>query len=375
MFRRRKQDIALSTDQKRIVWHIRTTGPASRSKLAMDLGMHNASITRLSRELIILGCLEELDDHIVGRGRPSVPLTLSGRAGYSAGAIAHPGWMELVLLDFSGKVLAKHSEPFNSPNPRDFAELVDVRLKELSSATEIMRLKFLGLGIAIPGNAADPASYWTVQWLEGWRDIQYPEFFEDNLGFPVWVENESTLAGLADFYDNDLMLSHSSAISVFVGHGVGGSIIYRHNIISGEYGNTGDIGRLFPAMAEPRPSGIDLVRDINAAGGKLQSLFEVTACLQTHKDVIDNWIARASKQMLSLVESGAAWVDPGAIVITGSIPVPILEAIAEEMRQAKWIFGTAPKPTPTIYATRLGSWAMPIGAAMLPIHDAMLIRD
>lgn len=375
MRKRRKQDIVLSSEQKRILWHIRTTGPASRSKLATDLNIHNASMTRLARELVILGCLEELDDHIASRGRPSVPLTLSGQAGYSAGAMAHPGWMELVLVDFAGKVLARHAEPFTSPNPKDFAALVSARLKQLSSATEIMRLRFLGLGIAIPGNAADASSYWTVDWLEGWRDIRYPDFFEDYLGFPVWVENESTLAGLADFYDHELMLSCSSAISVFVGHGVGGSIIYRHNIISGEYGNAGDIGRLFPKMKEPRPSGIDLVRDLNAAGANLRSLFDVSACADTHADTIANWTARASKQLLTLIESGAAWVDPGAILITGSIPVPILDAIARQMCASGWIFGEAPKRTPAIYTTRLGSWAMPIGAAMLPIHDAMSIRD
>ncbi|WP_214654985.1 ROK family protein [Sphingomonas albertensis] len=332
-------------------------------------------MTRLARELVILGCLEELDDHIAGRGRPSVPLTLSGRAGYSAGAMAHPGWIELVLLDFSGKVLARHAEPFTSPRPKDFAELVSLRLRELSSSTEIMRLKFLGLGIAIPGNAADASSYWTVEWLEGWRNIRYPDFFEDYLNFPVWVENESTLAGLADFYDHGLMLSCSSAISIFIGHGVGGSIIYRHNVISGEYGNAGDIGRLFPAMNEPRPSGIDLVRDLNAAGANLQSLFDVSKYVDSHADIIANWTARASKQLLTLVESGAAWIDPGAIVVTGSIPVMILDAIAQEMRQSQWIFGAAPKRTPAIYASRLGSWAMPIGAAMLPIHNVMAIRD
>lgn len=375
MQKRRKTDIALSSDQKRIIWHIKTAGPAARSKLAVDLDMHNASITRLVRELMMLGCLDELDDHVAGRGRPSVPLTLSGRAGYSAGAMAHPGWLELVLVDFAGKILAKHSEPFNSPDPRAFIELVGSRLRELSSTNEIMRLRFLGLGIAIAGNATDAASYWTVKWLEGWRSIQLPEFFEDCLGSPVWVENESTLAGLADFYDNNLMLSCSSAISVFVGHGVGGSIIYRHNIISGEYGNTGDIGRLFPSLDDPRPSGIDLVRDINAAGGRLNSLLDVAACLDTHSDVIEAWVSRASGQLLTLVESGAAWVDPGAIIITGSIPVPILSAVAARMREAKWIFGAAPKPTPSIVVTKLGSWAMPIGAAMLPTRDVMTIHE
>ena len=289
--------------------------------------------------------------------------------------MAHPGWLELVLVDFAGEVLVRHSEPFNSPDPRVFAELIGERLKQLSSASALMQLRFLGLGIAIAGNVvnADSTNRWTVKWLEGWRRIEYPAYFEDILGFPVWIENESTLAGLADFYDNGLTMRHESAISVFVGHGVGGSIIYRHDVISGEYGNAGDIGRLFPSLDEPRPSGIDLVRDLNASGAGISSLHEVGDALPSHTKAAEAWIARASDQLLTLAASGAAWVDPGAILVTGSIPISMLDKIAERMRAAPWIFGEAPKPTPSIHATRLGSWAVPLGAALLPIHEVIAI--
>lgn len=376
MHRRRKADILLTSDQKRIVWHIKTHGPMARSRIADELDMHNASVTKLSRELLMLGCLDEQGGQLAGRGRPSVPLAVSGRAGYSAGAMAHPGWLELVLVDFAGTVLARHSEPFDSPNPRVFIDLVGLRLRELSVANDVMRSRFMGLGIAVAGNVADvqPSRRWTVKWLEGWRDVEYPDFFEDALGYPVWVENESTLAGLADFYDCGLMRDHSSAISVFVGHGVGGSVIYRRDIVSGEYGNAGDIGRLFPELEKPRPSGIDLVRDINSAGGRLNSLYDVRTCLETHGEVIDAWVERAADQLLTLARSGAAWVDPGAILITGSIPQPILEKIGDRLRTAEWIFGSAPMPHPSFYVTKLGSWAIPIGAAMLPVHDMIVIH-
>lgn len=371
MQKRRKADVVLSSDQKRIVWHIKTHGPASRSALALDLDMHNASVTRLARELLMLGCLDEQDGQPPTRGRPVVPLTISGRVGYSAGAMAHPGWLELVLVDFSGTVLARHHEPFSSSDPRVFIERIGLCLKELALATNVMRSRFLGLGVAIAGPvmAVKSSRRWTVKWLEGWREVDHPTFFEDVLGVPVWVENEATLAGLADFYDSGLISQCSSAISLFVGHGVGGSIILHRDVLSGEYGNSGDLGRLFPALDRPRPSGIDLVREINAAGGKLQSLLDVEASLETHADVIAAWVKRASDQVLPLVASGGAWLDPGAIMISGSLPLPILEAIGARIRDADWIFGLTPMPRPTFFVTKLGSWATPIGAAMLPIHE------
>lgn len=335
--------------------------------------MHNAAVTRLVRELVVLGCLDEQEGQPVGRGRPIVPLQISGRAGYTAGAIAHPGWLELVLVDFAGRVLARKQEPFNSPDPRAFIEMIGRRLRELAADTELMRSRFLGLGVAIPGpvTTQGPTWRWTVPWLEDWRGVEHPTFFEDELGVPVWVENEAKLAGLADFYDCGLVKHNSSAMALFVGHGVGGSIISRRTVLTGEYGNAGDLGRLFPDLDKPRPSGIDLLREINAAGGRLDSLLDIGGCLGTHADVIAKWVERASAQLVTLAASGAAWLDPGAIIVSGSLPVPILEEVSDRLKQAEWIFGRTSMPRPGFHVTKLGSWATPIGAAMLPIHAIM----
>lgn len=368
-----KTDFDLTADQKRLVWRLRLDGPTSRSDLALRLNMHGASITRLARELIMLGCVDEEESASAGRGRPAVPLKLSGRVGYSVGAMAHPGWLEIVLVDFAGKVLARRQEAFNSPDPRAFIERVDACMRDLALNSDVIRSRLLGLGVAIPGatTTQSPDHRWTVKWLEGWRHVEHPGFFEQVLGLPVWVENEATLAGLADYYESGLMKRCRSAISLFVGHGVGGSIISQRHIAPGEYGNAGDLGRLYPALDKPRPSGIDLLRDINAAGGSMASLLDIEAGLERHADVIRAWVERASRQLIPLAASGAAWLDPGAIILSGSLPTPILAALCDRISQAEWIFGLTPMPRPTFYATELGSWATPIGAATLPLHAIM----
>jgi len=369
-----RADIRLSSDQKRIVWRLKTRGPTARSEIASQLDMHNASVTRLARELLMLGCVEELES-LVGRGRPMVPLAVSGNAGYAAGAMVHPGWLEIVLVDFAGRVFARHREAFDNDDPRVFIELVEVRLRELAVANQAMRSRFLGLGVAVTGPVVevDSPRRWTVNWLKGWRDVDHPAFFQQVLGFPVWVENDATLAGLADYYDGGLLQRCSSAISLFIGHGVGGGIIHRRDILGGEFGNSGDVGRLFPRVDEPRPSGIDLLKEINAGGGAIDSLLDLEGCLDSHADIVSAWVDRASSQLLTVAASGAAWIDPGAIIVSGSLPQPILDAIGERMRAAEWIFGPTKMPRPEIYISKIGGWAASIGAAMLPIHEIIRI--
>jgi len=93
---KRRPEIELSAEHRRIVWHLRTTGPTARIELANRLGFHNGALTRLIRELLMLGVVEEREQtQSVARGRPTVPLALSGRAGYAAGAIVHPGGLKL----------------------------------------------------------------------------------------------------------------------------------------------------------------------------------------------------------------------------------------------------------------------------------------
>lgn len=237
-----------------------------------------------------------------------------------------------------------------------------------------MRYRFLGLGVAVTGPIAKigHAQRWTVKWLEAWRTIDHPQFFEDALGAPVWVENDATLAGLAEFYDSGLIQRYNSAIALIIGHGVGGGIVARRDVVRGEFGNAGEIGRFYP-MDEPRPSAIDLLQELSSSGPSLGSLLEIEACMAERSDAIDAWTVRVAKQLLAAAIGGVAWLDPGAVIISGSLPIPILESVGKYMSESDWKYGSTPMPTPELYVSRLGSWAASIGAAMLPIHHIIAV--
>jgi hypothetical protein len=90
-----RPQLLLSEPQKRILWHLRTAGPTSRVQLAEAMGMNGATMTRVTQQLATLGLVEELAGNAnAGRGRPMIPLAISGQGGWSAGATLHPGWLE-----------------------------------------------------------------------------------------------------------------------------------------------------------------------------------------------------------------------------------------------------------------------------------------
>lgn len=360
----------LTDQQRRILWHLRVNGPASRADIAARLGIHAGPMTKLSRELITLGLLEEREQVPAERGRPSIPLALSGAGGYSAGATVHPGWFEIVLVDFAGTVIARESEPFGSADPRDFARAIDARLRSIAGERTLMQTRFLGLGLAVPGPVAkgSPKRRRTVEWLRGWQEVDLPDFFADFLGVPVFVENEASCAGLAEFYDSGLIRSTETAIVFFLGHGVGAGVIGRRDLFRGEHGNAGEIGGFFP-LDRPRPSAIDLLRCLQEAGAEIATLNEIDRFLDSHAGAVAAWVERAGDQLWSAVDAGIGWIDPGAVVLSGGLPQPILQALGARITHGAPELEYMLQPNVRFHVSRLGSWAAAIGGALIPIHQ------
>lgn len=360
----------LTDQQRRILWHLRINGPTSRAEIATQLSIHAGPMTRLSRELIALGLLEEREQIPAERGRPSIPLAISGDGGYAAGATVHPGWFEIVLVDFAGTVIARESEPFASADPRAFAQAIDARLRSIAGERTLMQTRFLGLGLAVPGPVSKRSAKRrrAVEWLRGWQEVDLPDFFADFLGIPVFVENEATCAGLAEFYDSGLIRLCDTAIVFFLGHGVGAGVISHRDVFRGEHGNAGEIGGFFP-LDQPRPSAIDLLKCLRAAGAEIQTLNEIDQVLGSHADVVAAWVDRAGDQIWTAIDAGVGWVDPGAVVLSGGLPQPILQALGARITRGALAIEYALQPDVRFHVSRLGSWAAAIGGALMPIHQ------
>lgn len=275
--------IVLNEPQRRVLMQLRIEGAAPRTRLAHQLGMNGATMTRLTQSLLALGLIEEretVDAHT--RGRPMVPLTVSGQGGWAIGAAPHPGWLELVIVDFRGRALAHDATPFDSPDPRVFAQVVERRLAALAATHGFMRGKFLGMGVAVPGYAmpGDRNRRIVVDRVAGWNDVPLAEVIGDALGMPVWIENDASAAALAEYYQDGIIGRYRSVLTLFLGHGIGGGLIAERDLFLGEHGNAGEVGRLFPGHHE-RPSGIDLLRVLREAGVDIDLLAQIETLLDT----------------------------------------------------------------------------------------------
>ncbi|SNS15912.1 transcriptional regulator [Sphingomonas laterariae] len=360
---------ALDKDQKRIIHILRRSGPLSRSALAAGLEISGAALTRLSRDLLALGIVEEITDgEAHGRGRPAVPLHLARKGGYAVGATAHKGLIEITLVDFTGATIASHHEAVAPMAPKAFARRVRQLTHQLVERHDLLGRRMLGIGIAVPGPATSlEGDRWSVvDVLPGWRDAPLREIFGAEFGWPLWIENDANAAAIAEFYLGGLIREFSTAVVLLLGFGIGAGTIVDGRLMRGQFGAAGEIGALFPGDL-PRPSPLDLLDNLRAAGCELASVADIDPEAADQAPTIRCWLDRAASQLEGLCTTAFAWIDPGAIVLAGTVPLPILQGLADRLDRAEPI-KAACHGRSSIRVSRLRGSPITLGAALLPIH-------
>lgn len=358
-------------DQRRILRELRKAGRLSRSALSARLELSATALTKLSRELVGLGLIEEVPgDTARGRGRPAVPLQLAARGGYAVGATAHKGVLELALVDYAGCAIAGYREDSGLLDPQAFARRVRALTHELVDRHHLLGRRMLGIGVAVPGPSLSPeGGRWSVvEDMPGWRGADLRELIGAEFDWPLWIENDANAAAIAEFYTGGLLRSFSTVVVLLFGFGIGGGVIIDGRLVRGQFGVAGEIGCLFPGD-QPRPSPVDLLARLQEAGCDLSSIGEINPADGRQRATIDAWLDRAAEQLKVVCNTAFAWLDPGAIVLAGTLPRSILEGLARRLDDAHLVTTVNDRRPPVQVSTILGS-PITLGAALLPVHAA-----
>ncbi len=225
----------------------------------------------------------------------------------------------------------------------------------------------------------------------GWKDVPFREEMQKHIDKPVYMDNDATVAGLAESVAGVSAGSHSS-IMVTLGTGVGGGIVLGGKVWSGFHGVGSEIGHMIIEVdGEPCNCGnrgclerycsatgiINMARKavadapdsliLKLAEGdpqKINAKIVIDAAREedpTAVAVYKKYIAYLGQALANL----ANCLDPEVIVLGGGVSKAgafLLDAVREEM--AKYcLYKTLPHSR--IELAKLGPDAGIIGAAML----------
>lgn len=217
---------------------IGSAGPIARTHIAKTLGLSPATVTAVTRELLECGLVRVARRAPSRGGRPALLLELVGEAATALGLKIAVDHVVGVRVDFEANVLDRFEAPFKASAPDAVERLRDLLVEW--TAAGALGPPLLGVGLGVPG-VFDAATGLLDSPLLGWRGVELARVLQEQLGVPVYVDNDvNTLAIAERLYGRGHEAAHF--VTVTIGRGVGLGIVADGDIYRGFRGGAGEFG-------------------------------------------------------------------------------------------------------------------------------------
>lgn len=356
-----------TASERKILSVVFNHGTLAQPDIVRLTGISQQSVSRLVKALTKQGLLYQHHRNITGRpGQPSITVAISPEYTFSFGVALMTDAMSIVLLDISGKVLGELTHQMSEMSVNNVCEKLKQGFNTLIKQHKLSKKRVFGMGVGISGySLGGHGRYNTPSKLDEWAMIDIEDLLQEQLGLPVWVENDGNAAAIGESLVGTGMKYRHFAY-VYIAAGIGGGIIVNGELVSGTNGNGGEIGLLLPRNDYPSPT-LELLHEILLENGvSLDGLSDMLANFDPEWPGVDEWITQIQKGLSLIVSALAAILDPEAIVIGGRMPsalsqklIPQLEIFDDDRRQA-------PRVKPKLIATSSPFDACAVGAAAIP---------
>lgn len=359
---------------------LRQLGPATRAELAKRTGLAKATVGVIVAGLESSGAVTELErpGAAAGRGRPGIPVALSGRRFLGIGLELNVDYVAVAVLDLAGEVRLSATRPVTSSGDVDaLLALTAWARSQVTAAGEVLVAGTVAVPALVRGDNR------TIDWAPniGLSGEGLAADVEDVLGCPVRVLNDANCAAYAEAHhgaatDTDHALYLTGTV------GIGAGIVDRGELIRGAVGFAGEVGHM-PIGDSTALCGCGRLGCWEASIGLHAVLAKVglpeldtplaTAAAVAAAAAADARVAAALDSVGRDVGLGLAMLtsvlDP-AVVVLGGYFVPLGELVLGPARDALDArLASAAQHRPELRLSTLGIEAAAIGAAEQSFSD------
>jgi predicted NBD/HSP70 family sugar kinase len=224
---------------------IREKGSISRADIARGTGLTPATVSNITAELISINLIKEMDRGESSGGRKPVLISINKTACYVGGIHIGSTAIEAAVSNVSAEILGSARAPIESASPQ---EAVKLGLQLLEQAKVKAGVKDLaGIGVCTHGLVRSDEGLLVFAPNLGWSNIKMGDMFAEASGLPVFMENDVRAMALAESWCG-LAFGVKDYIYLYIGPGIGGSIISGNELFKGQGGFAGEFGH---AAIEP----------------------------------------------------------------------------------------------------------------------------
>ena len=361
---------ALGPSERRLLQHIWHRGPIARSELAAIIGLTEASVSRLTRDLLRAGWIVETVIRDGAKGQPRRPLLVNRAAASAYGVYFSHEAIEVGLVDLTGNLLQRASRPLAGTAVEDIAGATEACLRELATGLVVDPATVLGIGFALPGDfIGDGARINAHAYFPELMHVDLQSALSERFPFPVTVDNDAASATLGELV-HGIGRRFQNLLFLHLGHGIGSGIAIDGRLYRGARGNSGIVGVQFPNDL-PRPSGQDLFATLQAHGIAVDSFTALGTLSPRECAPLQGWLRRAGRQLAACLGLTARIVDPEAVVLGGRFPLSLIRELVCEIEAAGFCDEGVHLPRPRLYPSTLGPEAGLIGSACLAFEQQL----
>lgn len=339
----------------------------TRAELGAEMDMAQQSVHRL------LGGLQ--DDGLIGfgeaaggrRGQPSPSVHLNPGFACSLGVALDTNRVGVSCSDLAGGHRSRSFEIDGDPVD-SVLDRVDAAFESLLEEMQFDRADVLGIGFAIAGYVIADWRYSPPHALSHWAKVEIAPLVSRRFGLPCWSENTANAAALSEAMFGAGQ-KHDSLVFVDMSYGLGAGVISDGRIMTGAFGNAGEVGGIFPdAVYHLRPAPGLLIEKLRKSGHHVAGLADLGRALSEGWPEVEPWLRRVQPQFDSMISAISGLIDPDCIVLGGQAPSEFARTLAGRatyFRRKRYGFA---RRLPELVLSDVGEDASSIGAAWLPFR-------
>ncbi|MEV4173181.1 ROK family transcriptional regulator [Nonomuraea sp. NPDC049709] len=223
---------------------IRAARTISRIELAASSGVTPATITQVVRELMAHELVVEVGRGASTGGKPRTMLQLNPRARYAVGVLFERNTCVVVIVDLTGRQVARTSFPGTTLLPPEEAlAQVAARVEALLGTAGVERDRVLGVGLVTYGPQDRRAGVLlTHQPTGAWFGYPVAPRLSELLDLPVLLDNDAAAAAIGEHW---LGAARSDTFGcIYMASGIGGGVVLDGQVYRGSSSNGVEIGHI-----------------------------------------------------------------------------------------------------------------------------------
>ncbi|MBW9052564.1 ROK family transcriptional regulator [Rhizobium mesosinicum] len=361
---------------------IHRQAPISRAEIARQTGFTKPAIARIVDRLLDEGLIIEARRRHGLRGQPAIELEINPDAFFAIGIDIDRDHLTILAVDAVGNVRARVHHEKRYVRPAEFMQLTADAISHFQRSRLVDDAHLAGIGLAMPDWLGEIPFLGMPDDYSEWTDFDVRTALENLTQHPVFIENETNAAALAEL-DYGLGAESRNFFYIAINACLGGGLVLDGNGHRGAMALSGEIGWL--PIADDRDKSapkVDLL-------GEMVTVFFLYKFLGEHgvhasvpqdlltldargKALVSKWLKEMSAHLAVAVKHIGMIVDPDAIIIGGRLPIRMID---ELLRYVHENLMAGDNSLPTLHRASIGEDASALGAAAMPMAAALMLAS